>query len=115
MKWAIIALCIIEILAAIVQWNDPDPYLWIIAYLIPCVLTFFYFRKTLHSYVAMGTLIVYLFFLSTYIPSITGWIMDGMPTITGSMKAESKYIELVREGGGLLICVFHLALLLFKK
>ncbi|GAA5221537.1 transmembrane 220 family protein [Membranihabitans marinus] len=115
MKWTLIFFCIIEILAAIVQWNDPDPWLWIIIYLIPCVLTIFYLRNKLHTYIPIAVLIVYLLYFSSYVPSITGWVMDGFPTITGTMKAETKYVELVREGGGLLICITHLALLLYRK
>jgi len=41
--------------------------------------------------------------LVTYFPSFINWIQDDMPSITGSMKAETPYIEHVREFGGLFI------------
>ncbi|WP_236980795.1 transmembrane 220 family protein [Membranihabitans maritimus] len=113
MKWVLILFCIAEVLSAIVQFNDPDPWLWVPIYLIPCILTAFYFGNKLPKYLKIGVLVLYLSGLFTYFPSLIGWAQDGFPTITGSMKAESKYIELVREGGGLLICIVHLILLLY--
>lgn len=45
------------------------------------------------------------------IPDFISWIQDGMPSITESMKAEKKHIELTREFLGLLlilgVLIFH--------
>ncbi|MEL6122551.1 MAG: transmembrane 220 family protein, partial [Bacteroidota bacterium] len=57
----------------------------------------------------MIMLIVLIVVLLSYIPSIREWFGDGMPSITSSMKAESPYIELVREFFGLLISAAAIA------
>ena len=40
---------------------------------------------------------------ATYLPAMLKWVGEGMPTITGSMQAESPHIELIREFFGLML------------
>ena len=47
----------------------------------------------------------YGLWMLTYSPDILDWINKGLPSITGSMKAESPFIEFVREFFGLLLCL----------
>ena len=42
------------------QWNDPDPYLWMPAYLLPLVLTFLDRRGYAMPRVARGAAIAYV-------------------------------------------------------
>jgi hypothetical protein len=47
----------------------------------------------------------------TLLPGFINWLRMGMPTITGSMKAEEEHIEVVREFLGLflaLLAMLHL-------
>lgn len=112
MKWILIVFCLIELLGAGVQYNDPDSAFWMVVYLVPLVLNVIYLRGTHVRWVNMIAFVVYLLYFLTFIPDFVDWAQLGFPTITGSMKAENPYIELVREGGGLLILVINLALLL---
>lgn len=98
-----IIIAVLFVLFAIVQWNDPDSLLWIIMYLLVAVVAGFSAQGTFYSYTTWIFAIVLFVSICFYIPSIILWFQDGMPTISGSMKAESPYIELVREFFGLLI------------
>jgi hypothetical protein len=57
---------------------------------------------------------IYAAALAFYVPDIFQWINDGMPSVMGSMKAESLYIELVREGGGLLMSLILASVFFFN-
>ncbi|MEY4919290.1 MAG: hypothetical protein RLZZ431_472, partial [Bacteroidota bacterium] len=43
MKFFNIFFCIVFILFAVVQYNDPDPFLWVPIYLYPALLCFLKF------------------------------------------------------------------------
>jgi len=90
---------------AIVQWNDPDPYLWVALYMLMSVVPFLYQKAKLNKYF-IGALSIGLAILTTtYLPDLITWLNDGMPDVTTSMKAETPYIEIVREALGLLLCL----------
>lgn len=88
-----------------VQYNDPDYLIWMPIYFAAATLPILYMLRKLWKPIPLVMMIAGMFFLMTYLPSFIEWISGGMPNIAGSMKAESPYIELVREFFGLLICV----------
>jgi hypothetical protein len=97
MKYVHIFIIILFLLFAFWQINDPDPFRWILLYLgvAACPLFILTGKKPILLPVAgMLVCIVGMVFL---FPDLLQWIQDGMPSITRSMKAESPYIELVRE------------------
>lgn len=96
-------LSVLFFLFAIVQWNDPDPYLWIALYLLIAAIPLFYLKDNLNSFLLGALSFVLLLVSATYVPALVGWVGEGMPTITDSMKAESPHIELVRESLGLFL------------
>ncbi len=105
MKILNIILCILFILFAAVQYNDPDPYIWVPIYLFTAgVCGYAAYGKYDRNVTLAGLLILGLFMIS-YIPDVMDWIKMGMPSIVETMKAEKKYVELTREFGGLLMCV----------
>lgn len=101
MKIVNIGLSLLFVLFAVVQYNDPDPWLWIAYYIMVavfCGLTAFQkFYKIPLLIALLGT----AFWIGMLVPDFVAWLRDGMPSIVGTMKAESKYIELVREFLGL--------------
>lgn len=88
---------------AIVQWNDPDSFIWIIMYLVVSGTAFLAFQSKFYFKLCIPIVLVLALSLSFYIPDVISWFQDGMPNIADSMKASSPYIELVREFFGLLI------------
>lgn len=105
MKWLHFILFILFTLFAYFQWNDPDPLVWIIVYLIVASVAFQAFRGKLYYKLCLGITLVFLLGAATYVPDVIQWFKDGMPSLTESMKASSPYIELVREFFGLIIAI----------
>ena len=96
------------LLFAIFQYNDPDFYIWIPIYLIVAVVIFLYGRGKYHIRVFQILLAFYILGMISYYPDVIAWIQDGTPSIASSMKAESPFIEFIREFFGLGICALAL-------
>ena len=89
---------------AVMQFNDPDPTFWVLVYLGMAIISGFAAFKKYFLWLMLGMLAVLIYELFTLFPAFSGWISDGMPSITESMSASSPMIELVREFLGLLLC-----------
>ncbi len=107
-------VALIFLVFGLVQLNDPDPWLWVALYtFVAVVFTFAAFGK-LNKYVLLGGIGLSLVWTLLLLPEFINWISMGMPTITGSMKAEEPHIEYTREFLGLFICAAALGFLYFK-
>jgi Transmembrane family 220, helix len=111
MKIFNLLFCIIFIFFAALQYNDPDPYVWMPIYLYAAALSWLAFRGKYYprAYI-IGILVyfvyaVYLFFTAD---GVLDWFnKHDARNIAGSMKADKPWIEQTREFFGLviLICV----------
>lgn len=114
MKITNIILSLLFLSFAIVQYNDPDPWIWISIYVLIAMLCGLAaagrFQKNLLMLGALAALIT----LGVMAPEFIGWLSDGMPSIVTSMKAETPYIELVREFLGVLIVFLTLVFLYWQ-
>jgi asparagine N-glycosylation enzyme membrane subunit Stt3 len=96
----------IFLLFAIVQWNDPDPLIWMIFYGTMSLIYILLARgKKIAFYLSVLMLITCLLNMGLILPEIIKWIKDGMPSIVQSMKATIPTIEYTREFLGLLLCL----------
>lgn len=116
MRITSIILALIFLAFAALQYNDPDPWLWVAIYgyvsLIPILYLFKIYpvRLILISIVAG---LVYSFF---YIPGVLDWLQYGTPQeLAQEMKATKPYIEESREFLGLLIALTALLFYYFKE
>lgn len=110
MKITNLVLGALFLLFAIVQYNDPDPWLWMLLYgFIAGVLIFAAFGKR-EKWVAIGGFLICAVWFLSLLPDFINWVQMGMPTITGSMKTEEPHIEYTREFLGLGICMLVLFL-----
>lgn len=85
------------------QLNDPDPLVWVSVYLgVVVSVGLFLAGKYFPILPLVGTIgcLAGLLYLS---PEFISWVKEGMPTITGQMKAETPHVEFVREFLGFLI------------
>jgi hypothetical protein len=120
MKILNIFFCVVFILFAIVQYNDPDPYLWIPIYLYPALLCYFKLMQKPISKIAywagflvFGAYAIYKMFDTN---GIIDWIQfHNASNIASTMKAEKPWIEESREFFGLLIILIVLGINYKKK
>ena len=109
-----IVISLLFFLFAIAQWNDPDPWWWISWYMIVAALSGLAATGRFYKLIALFGLALSVAFLIRLLPDFMSWLNDGMPTIVGSMKAESPYIELVREFLGLLLSAVAFGILFWE-
>jgi len=115
MKFFNIFFCIVFILFAAVQYNDPDPYLWIPIYLYPALLSYLKLVQKPISKIAywagflvFGAYAIYKVFDDN---GIIDWIkFHNASSIATTMKAEQPWVEESREFFGLVIILVVMAI-----
>ena len=107
-----IAFIAVFVLSAALQYNDPDPYIWMPIYLYGAFLCFRAIQKNYNPMLYVAGLIVYcgyaiyLFFDRA---GVLSWVTEhGSESLVQSMKATKPWIEETREFGGLLILIVAL-------
>ena len=113
MKIFNIIFSVLLLLSAALQYNDPDPYIWMTIYLYGGVLCFlaskkrFFPKAYLAGIIVYGIYAVYLFFDEM---GVLTWANEhGAENIAQSMQAEKPWIEETREFFGLIILIFVLS------
>src|SRR5688572_22217455 len=96
---------------AVLQFNDPDPILWILIYGVMaalCLMAIFKIYNKIVIGILAVTYIVYCFFLW---PGVAEWLSQDNKGVLFDdvMKMEHPYIEESREFLGLIICLVVLA------
>lgn len=100
-----IIVTILFVLFAVVQYNDPDGWKWVILYLIVAgIVGFGTVGKRDKTFIVAVIALSGIWFL-TLIPDFIHWVNMGMPTIVETMKVEAPHIELTREFLGIGICL----------
>ena|ERR1700712_1066700 len=101
------------VLFAALQYNDPDPYLWMPIYLYAAVLCWLatrgIFPKTAYliGFTVYGVYAIYKAFDEN---GLVDWIRrHHAENIAGTMKAETPWVEETREFFGLVIIIIVLA------
>ncbi|MFN5423001.1 MAG: transmembrane 220 family protein [bacterium] len=94
-------------LFAILQYNDPDPYLWIPIYVFSSIICILNSRDkfNLISHIALiAFCIVYAAILLLSKDGVISWVSEHeTESLVQSMKATKPWIEQTREFGGLII------------
>jgi hypothetical protein len=99
--------CIIFILFAALQYNDPDPYIWVPIYLYGAVLCWRAFKSRHYSsaYVAgIAVYVAYALYLFFAKDGVWDWLNNhGAENTAQTMQAKKPWIEETREFFGLVI------------
>jgi hypothetical protein len=107
MKLANIVLSIVFFIFALLQYNDPDPYIWVPIYLLATFLCWQASKKKYPVYlyiIGMLICVVYGAYLFVDKNGVLSWVNDhAAESLVTTMKAEKPWIEESREFGGLLI------------
>ena len=109
LKFFNIFFCIVFILFAAVQYNDPDPYIWMPIYLYAAILCWLAFRNQFFPAAYLLGIVVYAAYAVYKFLDQNG-VWDWMTkhdaaNIAGTMKAEKPWIEETREFFGLVILI----------
>jgi Transmembrane family 220, helix len=95
------------LLFAVLQYNDPDPFLWIPIYLYAAILCWLAFRNKFYPlayWIGMLVYLAYAVFLFFDKDGVLSWATEhNREGLLQSMKAEKPWIEETREFGGLII------------
>jgi phage-related holin len=119
MKIFNLIFCILFILFAALQYNDPDPYIWMPIYLYAAVLCWLAFKGRYYRGALLGGIAVYLAY-AVYLffadDGVLDWITKhNAANIAGTMKAEKPWIEETREFFGLVILIVVLLIDLIRS
>ena len=112
-----IIFIVLFIIFAALQYNDPDPYLWIPLYLFGSYLCFTALKKQYKPVLYCIGLVVYgvyaeYLFIDKY--GVATWaISHNAEDIAATMKATKPWIEETREFFGLLILIIVLLVNVF--
>ena len=114
-----IVFIVIFVLFAALQYNDPDPYIWMPIYLYGAVMCFYaakgrYFPRLLYAGIVFYSL------YATYLFCVNDGVMDWFQrhhgeNIASEMKATQPWIEQTREFFGLLILIVALIMNLVRR
>jgi general stress protein CsbA len=114
MKIFNIIFAVLFVLFAVLQYNDPDPYIWVPIYLYAAVLCLQASRNKFYTRAYVAGIIVYSLYAVYKIFDTNGlldWInLHHAENITETMKAEKPWVEESREFFGLLILIAVLSI-----
>jgi hypothetical protein len=117
MKITSLVLALMFLLFAVLQINDPDPFLWIVIYgsmAAVCVMAAFkYYVKPL-LWVQLAGFVVYTVILW---PGVSQWLQQDNKGVLfdEGMKMQHLYIEESREFLGLVICMVVLLIQIIRS
>jgi hypothetical protein len=106
--------CIVFIFFAALQYNDPDPYVWMPIYLYAALLCRLAFKGLFYTRAYIAGIVGYLIYAG-FLFFTTDGVLDWFnkyhgQSITGTMEAQKPWIEQAREFFGLVILIVVLAI-----
>lgn len=117
MKVFNLIFCLLFVFSAALQYNDPDPYLWIPIYMYGALLCWLAFRNKYYPKAYLIGIFIYLayaIYLFFAKDGVLDWInKHNAEDIASTMKAEKPWIEETREFFGLIILIVVLSINFF--
>jgi hypothetical protein len=109
MKVFNIVFVVLFILFAALQYNDPDPYIWVPLYLYGAFLCFMAFKNKFNIklyWIGLAVYVLYAIFLFFDKTGVLNWVGEhNAENIAQSMEPTKPWIEETREFFGLMILV----------
>jgi hypothetical protein len=104
MKIITIIFSIVLALFVVVQFNDPDPFIWILAYGLGLFTVLLSLTAYYNSKISLFLVAVYWLWAAFLFPSVVEWWQkENGQNLMQRMVDDKMYIEETRECGGLLI------------
>lgn len=118
MKVFNIVFVVLFIIAAALQYNDPDPYIWVPIYLYGALLCYKAIQQKYNPLLYIPGLLIYSAYAIYLYLDKTGvltWVTKhNAENIAETMKASKPWIEETREFFGLLILIIVLLINMFR-
>ncbi len=115
MRYLFLLLSAVMLSFVVVQFNDPDPLLWMTIYgsvALYLALAAFKIYFSVPMYIQMALMAAGIFYL---FPSVLDWInLENGQNLMQSMDNSKLYIEETRECGGLFVALLMMILVAFK-
>ena len=109
MKAFNIFFIMVFIASAALQYNDPDPVLWMSLYMMGAFICYRSMRKKYNPFVFLAALLIYIpyaFYLFFNQDGVLSWYQEhDAENIAQSMQATKPWIEETREFFGLLLLI----------
>ena len=107
MKTFNLVFAILFVLFAALQYNDPDPYIWIPIYIVSAFVCFQTYKGKFDQFshwIIVAFCLIYAVRLMIDPNGVIAWFKEhDAENLVQSMKATKPWIEQTREFGGLLI------------
>jgi Transmembrane family 220, helix len=115
MKFANILLALMFLSFTVVQYNDPDPWLWIFIYGSMTALCILAARERYFTKVMLALIVGFLIYAALLSPGMLDWWQspDRSLLFDDLAKMQYYYIEEAREFLGLMICLAVLGLYVY--
>ena len=114
MKIFNLVFAILFVLFALLQYNDPDPYIWIPIYLYGTLMCWMCYRgkgNRTALYAGITVYLAYAIYLFVADDGVLSWIKDhNAENIAETMQAQKPWIEDSREFFGLVILMVVLGI-----
>jgi hypothetical protein len=114
MKWVNYIFILLFLFSAALQYNDPDPYLWIPIYCWGAWLCWLALKQNFPPILYLLSALFYIGYAAWLFiapDGVISWMQEhDAESLVQSMKATKPWIEQSREFGGLLILLISLAL-----
>ena len=99
----------------IVQFNDPDPLLWVLVYGFGLMVTILLIVGRAKKYFLYGGIVIYAVLAATLVPGVIDYYhASNYGEIFSEMAKERMYVEESREFFGLLIGIVPMGVNLWK-
>ncbi len=112
-----VVFAVLFLICAGLQWNDPDPYLWMPLYLLSVLSCVYAFKGISAKRLNMFNIAVYSpYALYNFVveDGVLSWATEhNFDSLTQSMMASTPWIENTREFGGLIIMIVVCAINLY--
>ena len=112
-----VVFAVLFLICAGLQWNDPDPYLWMPLYLLSVLSCAYAFKDISAKRLNMFNIAVYSpYALYNFVveDGVLSWATThNFDSLTQSMMASTPWIENTREFGGLIIMIVVCAINLY--
>lgn len=108
-----VVFALVFVFSAVVQWNDPDPYVWVVVYGAAAAACVQAIRRRNRVWLPAAVGLVALAWAASFAPGVLGEVE--FLEMFGAFEMESVAIEESREMYGLLIVAGWMAVLVVRS